>query len=168
MGTEGQVSVRFRDCTCPGSPHDGRDGADDGDVVYMRPVLGFAAGAEALRKMGESDGDVNRIAELVGPTYIREGVTGWNVIAEDGGAAPLDVDSILDNFGWAYPIADKADDLYSAAVLAPLLQRMSAPSGNGQTGASTHRTRRSSGKARSPRARSSPNGTAGPLSVVSP
>jgi porin len=56
MGTEGQA-VRFRDCTCPGTPHDGRDGADDGDIVYLRPVLGFAAGAEALRMMGASDGD---------------------------------------------------------------------------------------------------------------
>ena len=164
----GQVAVRFRDCMCPGTPHDGRDGADDGDYVYMRPVLGFAAGAEALRKMGESDGDVARIAELVGPTYIREGVVGWNLIAEDGGAAPLDIGSILDNFGWAYPIADKADDLYSQAVLAPLLQRMNAPSGNGQTAKSTPRTPRSSGKARSRRGSSSQNGTAGPLSVVSP
>jgi hypothetical protein len=167
MGTVGQT-VRFRDCTCPGSPHDGRDGADDGDIVTLRPVLGFVAGAEALRKIIESGGDVNRIAELVGPVYVRHGVTGWNVIAEDGSAAPLDVDAILDDYSWAYPIAEKADDLYSGAILDPLLRRTNGLSGTGPTAGSTRQPRRSSGTARSRPASSSRNGSDGTLSVVTP
>lgn len=158
--------VRFRACTCPGTPHDGRDGADDGDIVTLRPHLGFAAGAEALRKIIESDGDVNRVAELVGPVYIREGVTGWNVIAEDGGAAALDIASILDDYALAYPIAEAADDAYSEAVLAPLVARMNALSGNGRTAASTRPIRRSSKPRRSPPKSSSRNGSGGTPSVV--
>jgi hypothetical protein len=165
MDGQGQP-VKFRECTCPGTPHDGSDGADDGDIVYLRPALGFAAGAEALRKIIESEGDVNRIAELVGPVYIREGVTGWNVVDESG-AIPLDTAAILDNYTWAYPIAEKADDLYSQVVLAPLLARMSAPSGNGPIAMSTRQIRRSSTKARSQRASSSRNGSAGKPSVAS-
>ena len=160
-------SIRFRDCTCPGSPHDGRDGADDGDIVTLRPHLGFSAGAEALRKIIESDGDVNRVAELVGPVYIREGVTGWNVTDESGPVA-LDIDLILDDYALAYPIAEAADDLYSEAVLAPLVARMSALSGNGRTAASTHPTRRSSKPRPSPRRSSSRNGSGGTLSVATP
>jgi hypothetical protein len=167
MDARGQT-VRFRDCTCPGSPHDGRDGADDGDIVTLRPHLGFAAGAEALRKIIEADGDVNRVAELVGPVYIREGVIGWNVIAEDGGAAELDIAAILDDYALAYPIAEAADDLYSEVVLRPLVVRMNALSGNGRTAASTRPTRRSSKPRRSPPASSSQNGTAGTLSAVIP
>jgi len=167
MDTIGQT-VRFRDCTCPDSPHDGRDGADDGDTVTLRPHLGFAAGAEALRKIIESDGDVNRVAELVGPVYIREGVVGWNVIDDDGGAAELDIASILGDYSLAYPIAEAADDLYSEAVLAPLVSRMSVLSGNGRIAASTRRTPRSSKPRPSPRKSSSRNGTAGTLSAATP
>lgn len=160
MDTEGQ-SVVFRECGCPGTPH------PEGDVVTMRPFLGFVAGAEALRKIIEADGNVDRIAELVGPVYIREGVVGWNVVDEEG-PVPLDIDYLLADYTLAYPIAEKGDDLYSQAVLAPLLKRMSVPSVNGQNGTSTRRTKGSSAKARSPRRRSSPNGSAGPPSVTVP
>ena len=179
MDTEGQ-RVRFRDCTCPGTPH------DEGDHVTMRPVLGFAAGAEALRLRGEAivvlaptgggaDGtaplvDSSRTSELVGPLYIREGPTGWNVEDEDG-PVPYDPEVILANYTWAFPIATAGDDLYSEAILRPLVQRTNATSANGRTangstGPSTRRTRRSSSIARSPRASSSPENTAGRLSVV--
>lgn len=180
MDGEGQ-KVRFRDCECPGTPH-----AEEGDYVTMRPVLGFAAGAEALRLMGEAivilapsgggaDGkepviDSSRTSELVGPLYVREGPSGWNVEGE-AGPVPYDADVILANYTWAYPIAAAGDELYSEAILRPLVQRSSAISRNGQTangstGPSTRRTRRSSSKARSQRASSSPANTAGHLSVV--
>jgi hypothetical protein len=181
MGTEGQV--RFRDCQCPGTPHNGKDGADDGDIVYLRPVLGFAAGAEAVRMLGEAmivvsptgggpSGqdpivDNSRSGELVGPVYIRAGVTGWNLVNEDG-PVPLDVEVLLANYTWAYPIAEAADDLYSQALIDPLLKRMNGTSGNGQTGASTRRIPRSSKPRPSRRASSSANGSAGRQSVPNP
>lgn len=166
MGTEGQP-VRFRSCTCPGTPHDGRDGADDGDIVVMRPFLDFAAGSEALRKIIESDGEVNRVAELVGPVYVREGPESWNVVDERG-PVPLDTASILVNYSWSYPIAEKGDDLYSQAVLAPLLERTNGTSGSTPNGKSTSRTRRSPQARHSRPGSSSQNGMAGTPSVVAP
>lgn len=176
MGAEGQ-RVRFRDCACPGGPHDGMEGRDDGDWVEMKPALSFTAGAEALRMMasalvvvspsgGGPDGtdpviDNSRADGLVGPVYVREGVKSWNVVDEDGVAVPLDVDLILSNYGWAYPIAEAGDDLYSGALLAPLLKRTSGQSGNGRTVGSTPPPRRSSSMPPQQRKRSSPNGSAG-------
>ena len=179
MATERRV--RFRDCSCPGTPHDGQDGADDGDYVTMRPALSFAAGAEALRMMaaalvvvaptgGGPNGkepivDNSRADEMVGPVYVRHGVESWNVVDEDG-PVPVDTDAILSDYSWSYPIAAAGDDLYSGAVLAPLLRRTNASSGSGPTAQSTRQPSRSSGKARSQRKPSSQPGTAGRLSVV--
>lgn len=165
MDSEGQP-VRFRDCTCPGTPHTGRDGADDGDIVVLRPALGFAAGAEALRAMIESDGDLNRIAELVGPVYLRVGPQAWNVLA-DSGPAPLSAVADLP-YSDAYPIVEAADSLYSEVVMAPLLKRMSGLSGPTSNGRPTSATRRSSTKARSRRDSSLQNGSAGQPSPVNP
>jgi hypothetical protein len=148
----------------------------------MRPALGFAAGAEALRKMGEAivlvaptgggEGgtaplfDDSRTDELVGPIFVREGVQSWNVVDEDG-PLPFDADVILSNYTWSYPIANKADELYSKALLDPLLLRMGAQSKRGQNGQSTPPRRRSSRTPPSPRKSSSANGSAGPQSVAS-
>jgi hypothetical protein len=159
MASEGQ-NVRFRDCTCPGTPHDGRDGADDGDIVTMRDHLGFAAGAEALRRMGESGGEVKLIAELVGPVYIREGPLSWNVVDEAG---PVTLTkALLDAlpFHEGYSIAEKGDDLYSVEVISPLVPRMNGHSENGLTARSTRRRTRSSSSRRSPPKPSSPNASA--------
>ena len=38
------VEVRVRDCACPDTPH------PDGDLVYLRPVLGLIGGLEAQRE----------------------------------------------------------------------------------------------------------------------
>lgn len=166
MAAEG-LAVRFRDCTCPDTPHDGRDGADDGDIVVLRQHLGFAAGAEALRKTLETDGDVSLFAQLVGPVYVREGPISWNVV-DEAGPVELDTASILDNYAWAYPIVQAADDLYTDAVVNPLVQRMNGLSGNGSTPNSTHQRRRTSKPRPSRRGSSSRNGSGGQPSLVTP
>lgn len=156
MASEGQA-VRFRDCLCPGSPHNGEDGADDGDIVVLREHLGFAAGAEALRKMGESGGDTRLVAELVGPVYVREGPIGWNLVDESG-PVPLTKEALEGlAFFEAYPIAEKADDLYSLEIMRPLAPRTNGHSANGRIAASTRQTTRSSSSRRSPRKPSSSN-----------
>lgn len=183
MATEEQLTVRFRDCECPGSPHNGADGADDGDRVTMRQHLGFVAGAEALRMMGEAtiivavtgggeDGtepilDTSRVNELLGPVYIREGVASWNLVDEDG---PTDYDAevILGNYSWGWPIIERADELYSEVITRPLAQRMNALSKSGPTDRQTRQTRRSSKPVRSPRRSSLPNGSAGQPSPTGP
>jgi hypothetical protein len=45
------IPVRFRDCSCPGTPH------PDGDVAELRPYLDFAGGAEALAAVTVVDED---------------------------------------------------------------------------------------------------------------
>jgi hypothetical protein len=136
------VPVRFRDCTCPGTPH------PDGDVAYLRPYLDLAGGAAALAAIAKSDGTEGGIAPLVGPVYLRHGVHSWNVVDEDG---PVPVEAV-NELRWedAYDLAEKADDLYGEQVLAPLVRRMSQPSKAGPTNGSTPRPRKSSKKLRKP------------------
>ncbi len=87
--------VRFRDCACPGTPHDGLDGHDDGDIAVLRPFLDYAGGAEASAAFNravrtaelDDEGNVKdlpQFAELVGPVYLRRGIVSWNVLDEHG------------------------------------------------------------------------------------
>jgi hypothetical protein len=173
MSSEGQT-VRFRDCTCPGTPHNGRDGADDGDIVYLREHLGFSDGAEAYRKITdciwETKGDVMKamelMAERVGPVYLRAGPTGWNVV--DAKGEPVPVNALDLPFHEALPIVDAASALYTAEISAPLAMRMNGQSGNGRIAKSTPPTIRSSSPRPSRSKRSSANGSAGKPSQVSP
>lgn len=176
MDTE-RLTVKFRDCECPGTPH------PDGDEVYLRPALGFAAGAEALRAIGASifviaetgggeDGtdpiiDTSRQDELVGPVYLREGPIAWNVVNEKG-STKYDPNVLLDNWTWGYPVAERCGELYTEVVTAPLLERMNALSKTGPNGGRTPATRRSSKHPRSPRRPSSLNGSAGQPSAATP
>jgi hypothetical protein len=172
MSSQGQA-VRFRDCQCPGTPHNGIDGADDGDIVYLREHLGFAAGAEAYRKITdciwETKGDIGKamelMAEVVGPVYLREGPLAWNVVDEDG---PVPLAAVDLPFHEALPIVDAASALYTTEVSSPLAKRMNGQSGNGRTAKSISRTTRSSSARRKPPKSSSRNGTAGQPSVVNP
>lgn len=142
------VSVRFRDCSCPGTPH------PDGDIAHLRPWLDYASGAEVVAAMGKVGDDTSRFAELVGPVLIRRGVVAWNVLDEKGEPVPV-TPAALDGLRWedAYELADKADDLYGEQILAPLVKRMNESSKAGPTNGST-RPRRSA-KPRTRSARSS-------------
>ncbi len=144
------IPVPFRDCTCPDTPH-------EKDIAYLRPYLDYPGGAECLEAITTSDEAGNSFLRpvsewppLIGPVYIRRGVVGWNVIDDDG---PVPVTrEALEALRWedAYELADKADDLYGAQVLAPLVKRMAMSSRAGQTNGSTPRPTKSSHKRRSP------------------
>lgn len=133
------VPVRFRDCTCPGTPH------PDGDVAELRPYLDYPGGAEALTAIQSVADDLSRFAEVLGPVFIRRGVVAWNLLDEDGDPVPV-TNEALDALRWedAYELADKADDIYGGQVLAPLVRRMSKLSKAGPTNGSTRRPRKSS------------------------
>ena len=146
------IPVRFRDCTCPDTPH------PDGDVAELRPYLDYPGGAEALaairRAMDETtaaaeadptlDADAMRtalMAEYAVPVFIRRGVVAWNVVDDDG---PVPVTrAALDALRWedAYELGDRADDIYGGQVLAPLVKRISTSSSNGRTAGSAPRKR---------------------------
>lgn len=118
---------RFRDCACPGTPHDGKDGRDDGDTVTFRSRLSFAAGVRALRLIFSGDGDPAAANAL--PVYLTEGPEDWNLV--DGGGRPVELTTeALEALPFAdqYEIGDQGDTLYGGEVVAPLLRRMSKSS----------------------------------------
>ena len=123
--------IRFRDCTCPETPHSGRStewGDLDGDVVEIRPYLDFSAGAQALQAILACDGDDTRLFEFVYPVYIRSGVLRWNVVDENGPVpCTIEAREALP-FGDAFEIGAGAAAVYGESVLAPLLRRTGASS----------------------------------------
>ncbi len=152
--------VRFRDCTCPETPHSGPSpewGDLDGDVVELRPFLDLSGGAEALRAtrsaIAAAGNDVEKatefMAEYVGPVYVRRGVLRWNVVDENGPVACTP--EAIAALPWveAYEIADRADDLYGGSVLAPLVKRIVDSSAIGSTAKPRRQTRSESRTRRS-------------------
>jgi hypothetical protein len=160
------VSVRFRDCACPGTPHNGKDGADDGDIAYLRPFLDFPSGAEAAvafdKALESATWDakglltgIPQLYEFTGPVYIRRGVTGWNLIDEDGPIECTPEAVLALPYQDAYTIADRGDDLYREQVTAPLVRRISGSSNSTPTAGSTSATRPTRRRPRAPSKRSS-------------
>lgn len=120
-------TFRFRDCACAGTPHDGKDGRDDGDIVTFRSRLSFSAGVAALRLIFSGDGDPAAVNAL--PVYLLEGPESWNLV--DGGGRPVELTSeALEALPFAdqYEIGDHGDTLYGGEVVGPLLRRMSKSS----------------------------------------
>lgn len=132
--------VRFRDCACPGTPH------DEGDTVTFRPRLSFDASVDALKAI-LNDKPVGNSANAW-RVYLFEGPESWNLVDDDGNPVPLDRDALeaLD-FADQYEIADRADSVFGSQVLSPLVRRMKTFSGNGRTGGRS-RSRGSSSPAR--------------------
>ena len=170
------VPVRVRGCECPGAPH------PDGDIVYMRPTvsldLGLAAEhdsatalAEAIAegvsqaggappKAGWTEAQQQSMAADMSErlrrkwlkTYILFGAAGWNLVNE-AGPVPFDVQSILDDWNLAQPVAEKGDELYGETINRPLLARQATLSQPGQKVVSISRTK---GSIQRPRRPSSP------------
>lgn len=147
------IPVRFRDCACPGTPH------EEGDIAQLRPHLDLAGGSEALRAISvftENDkGETlwtlapsEEFQERLWPVYLRRGVVSWNVVDENG---PVPLEEVADlPYPDAFELADRADDIYGGEVLAPFLKRMSKLLKDGQTAPSTPPRRKSSPKRRRP------------------
>jgi len=128
------VSVRVRDCECPGTPH-----GEEGDLVFLAAVpsfeLGLAANADIVAAMAEQPGAGTLLHQKWMLTYVRLGVTGWNLVNETG-PRPLDVSELLANYALAMPVAEKADELYGDIILRPLLRRLNRISQTGPTNGS--------------------------------
>jgi len=128
------VTVRVRDCACPDTPH-------DGDEVYLLPTLSLEGGAAAeLDLLYSNDiAEARRTLVLLGRwtvTYVRYGAVGWNWLqtGEDGKPEPVpfDVEVLLADYRLSRQIAEKANELYSEAVLGPLLAAVAGPPPNRQ------------------------------------
>jgi hypothetical protein len=144
MVESGWVPVRVRDCKCPGSVHAVADPVTglDGDLVYLLPSLSLEGGAMAeLDREIVMDGfDAATEAEKTvlsarmlarwTSTYVRYGAVAWNWLrARDNGLTepePFDVERLVSDYAISRLVAGKANELYSSAVLSPLLEAAAA------------------------------------------
>jgi hypothetical protein len=119
-------------CQCPGTPH-------AQDEVYLLPRLTFDGGAaaEAVLERAIGGGDAEAIAVPLMHAYLEHQVVGWNLTDAAGAPLPYTRDLLVRDWESARIVADKADDLYSGALLAPLLAAASQSSPGGPTAAST-------------------------------
>ena len=150
------VKVRVRDC--PTGLHNG-----EGDWVLLAPTLSLEGGLAAEQDLRDASsirddsarGEALQRRWLV--TFVRYGARGWNFHDENGDDLPFDVQTLLDDYATAQPVADKAADLYTDSVLRPFLNRLAARSPTGQTSNTTSARPR---RTRKPSAESSPATTA--------
>lgn len=162
------IPVRVRDCACPDTPH-----AEEGDVVYLLPKIGLEGGRAAeldlvaIQELPE-DRRSGALMARWGATFVLYGAKGWNWVEEHTDPkgrtsirpVPFDVNVLLSDYRIGREVAEKANDLYAEAVMAPLVAaaRPPKPSPNGSTDGSTSPGRTSTG---SPRKRSSRATSAG-------
>ena len=152
------IPVPVGECRCPDAPH------PDGDIVYLRPRLGLAAGVMVQSVVTEASTRVPRpvtaeITAALVETYVLHGVADWNLASGD---VPVPVthetitEHLLNDYTRAEAVANKADDLYTGPILGPLLNgaRNSSPatSTNGSTSVTVVGPRK-------PRKRSKPSST---------
>lgn len=172
------VMVRARDCACPDTPH------EEGDFVYLLPILGIEGGMaaeldlQAVQTFPPDRRGQALFARWFG-TFLRYGAVGWNLTEKDDKGRtvprPFDVDVLTSSYADWRDVAERANDLYSEAVMRPLLERAEAreaketpptePSPTGPTDGSTSPAGRST---RKPRRSSSPPASVGQQSVTSP
>lgn len=145
------VKVKVREC--PTGLHNG-----EGDWVLLAPTLSLEGGLAAERDIREAakefpvpEGAPEDIVKEAGNerweaiqrrwlvTFVKHGARGWNLHTDDDEDLPFDVQSLLDDFGIAQPVADKAADLYADVVLRPFLNRVAARSRTGRTADTTSR-----------------------------
>lgn len=137
------VAVPVGECQCPGTPH------PDGDVVYLRPKLGLAAGIVLQEPVADwvslprenRPGQEYMRGELT-ERYLVLGIAAWNLVDADGPIPvnPVSIrENLLDDFKRAEPAAEKGDELYGEVALGPLRKLVATSSqptsSNGSTSA---------------------------------
>lgn len=151
------VQVRVRDC--PTGLHNG-----EGDWVLLAPTLSLDGGLTAeddLRVVTAQYDDANErgmaLQRRWAGTFVRFGAKGWNLHDEEGNELPFEVDALLEDYGIARIVADRAADLYTESVLRPFQTLLAARSPTGATRATTSPRRARTPKSSEP---SSPAPTA--------
>ena len=117
------VAVPIGPCLCPDTPHPG------GDVVYLTAQLSAQGGMAAQGAIADGFDDAVRLQELLWRIYRDHGIVSWNLLDEDGEPVPLtpsNIERALPFGKGGRAVADAADDLYNADVLAPFLERVRA------------------------------------------
>lgn len=149
-----RVTVHVGACRCPGTP----DTHPDGDEVYLAPEVSLTMGLRANGAINKAEGNTELLELYMGRVFIEEGIVGWTFHDEDGPipVTPANIERLLPWSRGGSQVAEKANDLYGEAILAPLVKRSLNSSELGPTNGSTSHTRPSRSKRRSSSKSSSP------------
>ena len=113
------VVVNVGACRCIGGPH------TSGDEVYLAPEASMTLGLRSNGAIGAAANDAARLETLLGRVFIEEGISGWTFV-ENGLPVPVTPANIERLLPWGRggsDVSERANDLYSEAVLAPLVRR---------------------------------------------
>ncbi len=120
------------DCVCPRKP-DGNVRHPDGDTVTLREKLDFRSALTARNTVillrQEDVTDAAEILASLTEVYLRVGIESWSLVDAKGKPVPVSREAVA-AFMADYPdaamtIGDEADELYSEAVITPLVARAS-------------------------------------------
>ena len=109
-------------------------------------------GLRANGAVAKADYDPALLEVLLGRVFIEEGITDWTFVDEDGdqlSVTPANIERLLPWGKGGSLVAERANDLYGEAILAPLVKRSLSTSGLGPTNGSTSHTRPSRATRRS-------------------
>lgn len=127
------VAVHVKDC----------EFHEEGHSVLLLPTISLDGGIAAEQDLFASNGDDQLLIRKWMATFVRYGAVGWD-LCRDGKSIPFSLDTLLADYAIARPVAEKASDLYSPAVMAPFLPASDKPSPTGPTPATTSPRRRRS------------------------
>ena len=133
------VVVHVGPCRCIGRA-DASPVHPDGDEVYLAPEASMTCGLRANGAITAAGGDVSILEPTMARIFIDEGIVGWTFVDEDGDPIPVTPGSIDRLLPWGRGgaiVSERANDLYSGAILDPLVRRLSATRRPGPTGDST-------------------------------
>lgn len=151
------------DCLCPPNAR-GETRHPDGDTVTLRERLDFRAALTArntmvLVKQEDPDASPADILAALTEVYLLIGITGWTLV--DAKNRPVEVsratirEHLLSNPDVAMVVGDAADEMYSAAVILPLMARANNSSPPTPIEGSTSATKPSTPRSRKPSSPSS-------------
>jgi hypothetical protein len=137
------------ECICPAKP-DGSKRHPDGDTVTLREALDFT-GALAVRNVLrlKEDGDtVGDILAALTHAYLVHGIESWTLVDAEGKPIPVDRDAVRTHLLVhplvAMDVGDEAEELYTQAVVTPLVEAASKSSSDTPIETSTSQPKDSS------------------------
>lgn len=122
------------ECLCPPNAA-GEARHPDGDTITLRERLDFRAAATVRNRLAVANEEnliEGEILAVLVETYLLLGITAWSVVDEKGKPVPPSRENIaeylLTNYDAATAVGNAADELYTKAVILPLLNRASSSS----------------------------------------
>lgn len=113
------VEVPVSGCRCIGAPH-------TNDSVFLAPKLTAPMAYAAFAMMNAAGPSPAARTAALGTVWRELGVVAWSFLDQDGEPVPITPDSLEEYLPWnagGFAVAQRADELYSEDLVAPLVQR---------------------------------------------